>query len=745
MWLSLGVNAQTTFYNIDSIQEIRLYFVESNWDELLDSLYVEGEHNRLTCDVNINGELFEDVGVRYKGFSSYSSTRVKNPFNIKLDYLFEDQNYQGYSKIKLSNVIRDPSFVREVYAYEVARKYMPAPQANFANVYVNDTLIGLYSNVESVNKDFLDDHFTSKEGTFFKCNPDDLDLNGENANLSNSLGSDIGLYAELYNQKSDNANDWENLYELIVALNEDPSSIASILNVDRALWMHAFNYSIINFDSYVGYAQNYYVYQDESGQFNPILWDLNMSFASFRFTDASNHWSGFSIAEAMVIDPLLHYSSVSVYPRPLMRTLFENDTYRRMYLAHIRTIILENFWNLDYMFRINSMQAEIDGAVQADTNKFYSYSDFIDNATITVSDLIDYPGIVELMDARTTYLIGYTGFTGEPTIANNNHYPYESTAGDDIWINVDVQDANNVYLAYRFSEAEAFSYVTMLDDGLSNDGLGSDGNFGAQITNISNTVEYYIYAENDSAGQFFPERAAYEFFTIESKVAFNDLVINEFMADNEQTESDEDDDFDDWIELYNNSSYPINLASLYLSDDSDNLLKWKLPNKTLASGAYLIIWADEDTAETDQHANFSLDAEGEELFLSYSDATVVDSLSFGIQDPITSMGRFPNGTGSFIEMMPTYNRVNEESTSPLITSEFYMYPNPTSSDFIIRTTLNPPYYLEIISFEGRVVEHMEIQEEGLIQITTGQFPAGAYVVRLMADDLMLTDRLIIIH
>ena len=50
---------------------------------------------------------------------------------------------QGINKLKLSNVIQDPSFIREVLSYEIARKYMPASLANFANLYINDTLWGL--------------------------------------------------------------------------------------------------------------------------------------------------------------------------------------------------------------------------------------------------------------------------------------------------------------------------------------------------------------------------------------------------------------------------------------------------------------------------------------------------------------------------------------------------------------------------------------------------------------------------
>ena len=31
---------------------------------------------------------------------------------------------------------------------------MPAPKANYANLFINDTLWGLYTNVESVNNNF---------------------------------------------------------------------------------------------------------------------------------------------------------------------------------------------------------------------------------------------------------------------------------------------------------------------------------------------------------------------------------------------------------------------------------------------------------------------------------------------------------------------------------------------------------------------------------------------------------------
>ena len=117
-----------------------------------------------------------------------------------------------------------------------------------------------------------------------------------------------------------------------------------------------------------------------SKQFNPILWDFNMSFGSFRLTDASQlYYNGFDIAQAQQMDPLVHSNYISVAPRPLMRQLFSNDRYRKMYLAHIRTIMQENIHNQDYYSRSQALYTLIDTHVQNDTNKFYSYSDFINN------------------------------------------------------------------------------------------------------------------------------------------------------------------------------------------------------------------------------------------------------------------------------------------------------------------------------------------------------------------------------
>lgn len=653
--------SQSAFYATDAIREIQIDFYDENWDHLLDSLYVEGDNGRILANVVIDGSTYYSVGVRYKGYSSVSVNNIKNPFNIKLDYVIEDQNHEGIDKLKLSNVIHDPSFLREVLSYEVCRKYMPASHANYANVYINGVLWGLYTNVEAVNKEFLIENFGSKYSPFFKCNPEDLNIQigGLNSDLSNSHGSDSAGYMPYYDIESDFG--WSNLYHLIDTLNTVPDEIDKVLNVDRALWMHALNYSMINFDSYIGYGQNYYLYLDQANQFNPIIWDLNMSFGSFRLTDASQlFYGGFDIAQAQNMDPLVHHNFISVAPRPLMTTLFESERNRKMYLAHIRTIMDENFVNQDYSIRAESLMEMVSQDVMNDTNKFYSNDDFISNINDQVSLVSSIcPGITQLMDARSEYVSAYPGYSGAPAISNISNTSEGMMLGADVWINADIADATYAQVSYRFGNNQRFVAVQMFDDGNHNDGSAGDGLYGCQIEGCSNSVDYYLYAENETSGVFSPARAAYEFYHFESNISSGDLVINEIMSNNISTAADPSDKFEDWIELYNTAEFPISTYNLYLSDDISNVLKWNLPNHVIPPNGYYVIWADEDGNQGEEHANFKLSNAGETITLSHADSTVLEQVAYPMQNIDIAYGRSPNGVGEFGMLPPTFNASND--------------------------------------------------------------------------------------
>jgi hypothetical protein len=734
LWLifcvSGGLRAQSGFYDPSVIREVRLYFTQPDWDYILDSLFTAGQQGRIIASVCIDGTCLDSVGVRYKGFSSVNTAFVKNPFNIDLDMIIPGQNYMGVNKLKLGNVIHDPSFVREVLAYEIARNYMPASQANYANVYVNDTLIGLYTSIETVNKPFCERNFGSGNNPFFKGDPAVLEFPlGSNANLQ-YYDDDTTLYYPYYSLESDAG--WKELLHFIDILNNYPDSLPHILNIDRTLWMHAFNYAIVNLDSYIAYAQNYYIYQDDYQRFNPVLWDMNMSFGSFRNSDAStNALSGLTINQAKNLNPL-GLLTYCIRPRPLITVLLQNPTYKKMYMAHIRTIVQEIFQSNWYYTRAQELQQMIDAHVQQDTNRFYTYNQFLLNIDTTVTSSLSYPGIKDFMTARSNYLSNYAGFQNAPQITEitvSNPFP---NPNDFVWFNARIAGHDSCFMAYRYNAGGPFTKVMMYDDGLHNDGAPGDSIFGAQVQMNGSYFQYYFYAQNTTSGIFSPARAEFEYYSLSPVTSGNTVVINEFMASNESYVWDNYYEYDDWIELYNNSSADISLNHVCLTDNVLSLSKWQFPDTIIRAHSYLIVWADDQAWQNGLHASFKLSNTGEALFMTYNGLTIIDSVSFGSQTMDWSWGRFPNGTGPFGLMHASFAATNFPTSSVNSIADDEMirvFPNPATNMIYIQCTENENFSAELLTSLGNIVYKSETGTQ-ILSIPTEFLPRGMYFARI---------------
>ncbi len=159
-----------------------------------------------------------------------------------------------------------------------------------------------------------------------------------------------------------------------------------------------------------------------------------------------------------------------------------------------------------------------------------------------------------------------------------------------------------------------------------------------------------------------------------STVSFSQtIVINEFMSDNNAWFFDEDNDDSDWIEIFNVSSQPVLMSDYFLSDDYNNLQKWRFPEFLLPAGSYLIVFASgKDRAEAGNqlHTNFKISASGEHLFLSDYE-TVVHSLPAVSLRENYSFGLNPNGTGllhNFSCPTPGYNNAEGDLYYPSLFS-----------------------------------------------------------------------------
>ncbi|SCY28985.1 CotH kinase family protein [Flavobacterium caeni] len=738
VWLLVSASTfAQSFYDTNTIQEIRIYFSQPDWETQL-NVQQMGEQQYIPAEsVAINGTVFENVGVKYKGNSSFIPWHQKNPFHIELD-TYQDQDYQGYTDIKLSNVIFDPSYVRETLSYDILGQYMAAPQCNYANVYVNDVLRGLYVNVESISKKFVRKHFHSDGNAFFECSP----VNGASGTTTFEelptllyWGNNINSYNLAYEIKSDEG--WEDLIALTQTLNHNTPAIENVLDVDRALWMLAYDNLMVNIDSYIGiFSQNYYLYKDDNGRFNPVVWDLNMSLGVFADL-------GTSILEntqqKKTLSPFQHLGDNTF---PLVFRLLNNPHYRKVYLAHYYTMLQENFANNSYWAKAQAMHDLIDASVQAEPNPLNSYAAFQANMTtdLTTNNGLVAPGISNLVNGRTAFLQGLPDFSSpKPTITNLQTSPAAPVVGNTVHFTAHVTNTNTnaVTMGFRHHLKDVFVKTPMFDDGAHNDGAAGDNVYGASVVMTHAYLQYYLYAENNTIGAFSPARAEYEFHELDATYPTldeEDLVINELMAQNTSTVTDPAGQFEDWIELYNNTANTISLDNLYLTDSPDNLQKWAFPSGlTMAPHSYLIVWADEDLTEEGLHADFKLSANGESIILSYPNGAVVDAITFGAQTANVSYARVPNGTGDFFSHPTTFNENNENLGAEGFASApgIVAWPNPANDVLAIRTA-QPMKKVSVFNLMGQVV--FEATVDGTQQqLPVHDWASGVYIVKVTGE------------
>ena len=736
--LSLSSIAQG-FYDEGTIQTIQITFAESNWDALLDAEKAGNEDYIMAQSVTINGTVYDSVGVKYKGNSTYNANQVKNPFHIELD-TYKNHNHEGYTDIKLSNVAKDPSFIREVLSYKILRNYMDAPLSNYANVYVNGTLIGLYCSSEAVSKKFVDSRFGSKTNAFLKCNPP-AGAGPSTTDLPDLvyLGQDSTNYYAGYEMKSDYG--WQELIDFCDTLENNITDIEAILDVDRAIWMLAFDNMLVNLDSYIGgFQQNYYLYRDDYNRFLPVVWDLNESFGTFSMTGSGNLTSTTSKQQ---MSHLLHSGDASF---PLVSQLLSNARYIKMYLAHCKTILEDNFANTNqYIADGQVLQSLIDGSVQADVNKFYNYANFTSNINNDITTGGGpgggtTPGISNLMNGRYSYIMGQSEFTAvQPSInaiTLSNAAPF---IGDVITVTATILDENYAYLGYRSEPHAPFVKVEMFDDGLHNDGAAGDDVFGADLPIESALVEYYLYAENTTIGKFSPTNAEHEFYTITATpITIGDVVINEFMASNSSTVADQDGEYDDWIEIYNKGTQTIDITGYHLSDDADSLDIYTFPaGTTIPANSYIVVWADKDLTQSGFHADFKLSASGETIYLSDVSMTILDEITFLVQTTNVSYGRYPNGTGPYQSMLPTFGATNSASTTEIvektdIIQTIKIFPNPANDLFTIELINSNDENSDfiILDIQGKVVYDGTISNT--LTVDASSWNSGIYFVKIGA-------------
>ena len=112
-----------------------------------------------------------------------------------------------------------------------------------------------------------------------------------------------------------------------------------------------------------------------------------------------------------------------------------------------------------------------------------------------------------------------------------------------------------------------------------------------------------------------------------NKIKEGTLTINEYMIYNQRSSYDILGNYNDYVELYNNSDNDIEIHNLFLTDDKKNLIKYKIPDTKIEKNGYLLIYLGEESFYIDNQitGNFKLSNDDKYVILS-NGVNVIDSV-----------------------------------------------------------------------------------------------------------------------
>ena len=267
-------------YDPSTLRTLFLTFESSDWEKELEDFHKTDVEVPVTLEVD--GKTYRDVGVHFRGASSYMMVRAghKRSLNLTLDDVHDGQNLLGFRTLNLLNSHGDASFLRPVLFSAIAQNYLPTPRVNFVRVVINGENWGIYANAEQFNKDFTKDRLASTKGARWKVPGSPAGRGG----LA-YLGEDATPYRAIYEIKSkDDPKSWGKLIALTRVLRDTPpaeleAALAPLLDIDGALRFLALDLTFVNGDGFWTRTSDYSIAEDDKGRLHLIPHDMNETFS----------------------------------------------------------------------------------------------------------------------------------------------------------------------------------------------------------------------------------------------------------------------------------------------------------------------------------------------------------------------------------------------------------------------------------------------------------------------------------
>lgn len=254
-----------------------------DWQAFLDTAPQE-EYS--PCTVVVDGERFEQVGLRAKGNNSrrlieeYGLSRYS--LKLEFDHYQTGASYHGLDKLSLDCSFQDNSYLKNHTAYRMM-DYMgvPAPLSSYVWVTVNGQDWGLFLAVEEPEEAFARRSFGPDHGQLYK--PDYKRLSDENPDVAlRYTGPEEENYDNIFRTAKFDPTpaDKQRLIEALEQLSTG-QQLDKAVDLDRVLRYFVVQVFTVNLDSYLGRTGHNYFLYEENGRLSMLPWDYNLAFATY--------------------------------------------------------------------------------------------------------------------------------------------------------------------------------------------------------------------------------------------------------------------------------------------------------------------------------------------------------------------------------------------------------------------------------------------------------------------------------
>lgn len=424
----------------------------------------------------------------------------------------------------------------------------------------------------------------------------------------------------------------------------------------------------------------------------------------------------------------------------LLRKLLENTEFKNQFIQRFASHLNITFNPQRVLSIIDSLKTEIEPEIPRHIQKWEKSTSFNDGWNYHIEVMKEFA--TKRPNSVINHINGKFGLSGSAKLNVNISDPKMG----DIFINEVKLPTNN------------FSGAYLKDIPIQLKAIPKHGYRFIEWRGISNSYQSTLSLILSS------ESNLEAIFEIAESVIYHGLRINEILAVNDQTNIDMYGEYDDWIELFNDSDESIDIGGMYLTNDLYQPDMFKIStfvsdSTTIQPGDFLLVWADKDTTQGILHANFKLGADGEQIGLAKqtdSGFVFIDTLTFGNQTSDVSYGRTPDGGNEFQFFIPTPGYKNiitdiMDENSKLSTGSFLHqnYPNPFNPETTIYYSIQSDglVSLKVYDVLGKNVITLlnERQVKGNYKITFdgSQLPSGVYFYRIQCNSFVESKKMIL--